>query len=425
MYIAKHYLYMQNIITKIKSRLKKPKARVVVPRSKEELKQASKHPFAVPVITFAVLFIGGASAYLVASIFDKLPAENDANIVVISHDGQKQTVPSSETTVSGLLKKLNIAIHEGDVVEPSLNTEIDQDQFRINVYRAVPVTIVDGDNRVVASSAARTPRAIAQQTGTQLYPEDNVTTSPAKDFLKPGGIGEEVKIARATPVNVDLYGTPVVLRTHAKTVGELAKEKNIKLVQNDRMVPSADTPISEGQKISFIRTGTKTETVTEEIATPVETINDNSLAYGTKAVRQQGSPGQKTVTYEVELVNNVVKNRKIIQEVVNKEAVKQIEVMGTSLSGIKGDMARAGIAPGDFVYADFIISKESGWRPNARNASGAYGLCQAMPGSKMASAGADWQTNPVTQLKWCDGYAKRTYGSWAKAHAVWQSKHWW
>lgn len=415
---------MQNPLKQLKARVKRPAA-LKLPRNRQELKAASKHPFAVPVITFAVLLFGGLSAYAVANLFDKLPTENDANIVIISHDGQRQTVPSSETTVSGLLKKLNIQIDEGDVVEPAIDTKIDQDQFRINVYRAVPVTIVDGDNRVPASSAARTPRAVAQQTGVQLYPEDRVTTSPPKDFLKTGGIGEEVKISRAIPVNVDLYGSNVVLRTHAKTVGELAKEKNIKLIKNDRIVPSPDTPITPGQKISFIRTGTKTETVTEEIAMPTETINDSTLAYGTKAIRQQGSPGQKKVTYEIELVNNVVKNRKVIQEVINKEPVKQIEVMGTSLSGIKGDMARAGIAPGDFMYADYIISRESGWRPNAGNASGAYGLCQALPGSKMASAGADWATNPVTQLRWCDSYAKRTYGSWARAYSVWQSKHWW
>ncbi len=417
---------MQNPLKKLKTRMKRP-AKLKLPRNRQELKIASRHPFAVPVITFGVLILGGLSVYLVANVFNKLPTENDANIVIVSHDGQKQTVPSNSTTVSGLLKKLNIQLDEGDVVEPAIDTQIDQDQFRINVYRAVPVTIIDGDSRTVSSSAARTPRAVAQQTGVQLFPEDRITTSSADDFLKTGGIGEEVHVSRATPVNVDLYGSNVVLRTHAKTVGDLAKEKDIKLVQNDRMEPAADTPITPGQKISFIRTGTKTETVTENVATPVETINDATLAYGTKAVRQQGSPGQKTVTYELELVNNVVKNRKVIQEVVNKEAVKQIEVMGTSLSGIKGDMARAGISPADYVAADYIISHESGWRPFAgpRGVSGPYGLCQAYPGGKMASAGADWQTNPVTQLKWCAGYAQSRYGGWQPAYKFWQSnRHW-
>ncbi len=101
--------------------------------------------------------------------------------------------------------------------------------------------------------------------------------------------------------------------------------------------------------------------------------------------------------------------------------------MGTSLSGIKGDMARAGIAPGDYNYADYIISHESGWRPNAgpRGTSGPYGLCQANPGTKMASAGADWVTNPVTQLRWCSGYASSRFGGWGGAYNYWLSHHNW
>jgi len=55
---------------------------------------------------------------------------------------------------------------------------------------------------------------------------------------------------------------------------------------------------------------------------------------------------------------------------------------------------------------------ESGWRVAAENvSSGAYGIAQALPGSKMASAGADWRTNAVTQIKWGLSYIKSRYGS--------------
>lgn len=416
---------MQNPFTKLKTGFKKPSP-IRLPQNKQEFRQASRHPFAVPIITFSVLLTVGLLAFVVVKLTDSPTHRPDAKIVIISHDHQKQTVPAGETTVGNLLRKLNIPVNQGDVVEPAQDARIDQDQFRINVYRALPVTVVDGDQRVATASAARTPRTIAKEAGEQLFPEDKVITSPADDFLKNGSIGEQVVIDRATPINVDLYGTPVTLRTHATTVGELAKEKNIKLIQNDRVEPALDTPISAGQKVAFIRTGTKTETVTEEIATPVQTVNDPTLAYGTKAVRQQGSPGQQTVTYEVALNNNKVVGRNVIQKVVTKAAVPQVEVMGTSLSGIKGDMALAGIAPSDYAAADYIISHESGWRPNAgpRGVSGPYGLCQAYPGTKMASAGADWQTNPITQLRWCSGYASR-YGGWQGSYRHWLANHNW
>ncbi|GAA2475662.1 MULTISPECIES: aggregation-promoting factor C-terminal-like domain-containing protein [Actinomycetes] len=72
-----------------------------------------------------------------------------------------------------------------------------------------------------------------------------------------------------------------------------------------------------------------------------------------------------------------------------------------------------------------IVQHESGWNPSATNASsGAYGLVQALPGSKMASAGADWKTNPATQIKWGLDYMNSRYGSPAKAWSFWQTNHW-
>lgn len=400
----------------------------------------SRHPsFRVPLITFGILIVISGGAYLLARHTDKLPPVHDAKIVIISHDKQQQIVPSKEATVGALLKKLNIKLNEGDVVEPAKTATIDQDEFRINVYRAVPVEIVDGNNRAFAFSASKTPRAIAQQTGATVYPEDIVRADPVQDFVATGSIGEQINIVRATPIDVDLYGSKVTLRTQAKTVAGLVREKGIQLKKNDQIVPSLNTPITPGQQVSFIRSGTKTETVTETIAMPIQSIPDNSLAYGTTAVRQTGSAGEQVVTYEVTLKNNVELGRKIIQKVVTKAPVTQIAVVGTSLSGIKGDMALAGIAPGDYQYADYIISRESGWCPTKAQGQyggcppfsgsvpsyGGYGLCQSTPGSKMASAGADWATNPITQLKWCSGYAKSRHGGWAGAYAYWLTHHNW
>jgi hypothetical protein len=58
-----------------------------------------------------------------------------------------------------------------------------------------------------------------------------------------------------------------------------------------------------------------------------------------------------------------------------------------------------------------LWNRESGWRYDAENPSGAYGIPQALPGSKMASAGADWQTDPTTQIRWGLGYIKAIYGN--------------
>ncbi|MFI5792177.1 transglycosylase SLT domain-containing protein [Streptomyces sp. NPDC051677] len=72
-----------------------------------------------------------------------------------------------------------------------------------------------------------------------------------------------------------------------------------------------------------------------------------------------------------------------------------------------------------------IVKHESGWDVNATNASsGAYGLVQALPGSKMASAGSDWKTNAKTQIKWGLDYMNSRYGSPLAAWSFWQANGW-
>lgn len=85
-------------------------------------------------------------------------------------------------------------------------------------------------------------------------------------------------------------------------------------------------------------------------------------------------------------------------------------------------MAAAGIAQSDWGYVDYIVTRESGWNPNATNpSSGACGLVQALPCSKVPGGGY----NPVANLTWANGYAIDRYGSWANAYAFWTTNHWW
>ncbi|MCW2790916.1 MAG: secreted protein [Nocardioides sp.] len=75
-------------------------------------------------------------------------------------------------------------------------------------------------------------------------------------------------------------------------------------------------------------------------------------------------------------------------------------------------LAEFGFSQDQFSCLDSLYMGESGWRVDADNpSSSAYGIPQALPGSKMASAGADWATNPVTQIRWGLGYIRDRYGS--------------
>lgn len=71
-----------------------------------------------------------------------------------------------------------------------------------------------------------------------------------------------------------------------------------------------------------------------------------------------------------------------------------------------------GWAASEFSCLDALWERESGWDSHASNpSSGAYGIPQALPGSKMASAGSDWEDNPATQIEWGLGYISDRYGS--------------
>jgi hypothetical protein len=88
-------------------------------------------------------------------------------------------------------------------------------------------------------------------------------------------------------------------------------------------------------------------------------------------------------------------------------------------------LGQFGWSPSQFSCLYPLWEHESGWNPSAENAgSGAYGIPQSLPGSQMASAGADWQTNAATQIRWGLTYIQGRYGSPCGAWAHEQSSNW-
>lgn len=364
-------------------------------------------------------------------------------LVIISYDNAKQVVPTHERTVGGLLKKLNIAIAPRDRVEPNLSTPIAQDNLRVNIYRAVPVTITDGTSTTTTFSAAATPRSIVAETGMLLYADDTVTARPVVNLVAQQSLGLEVVIDRSFPVVLNVYGTKLFIRTHTDTVGELLKSKNVKLGPQDSVVPELATRLDQHTQIFVVRKGTQIVTETKSIATPEQSVTDASLSFGTTAVRQQGSPGTQVLTYQILTENGQETGRTLIQTVITVQPVTQIVARGQAVSipaDKQGVMAQAGIAASDYPYVDYIMSHESGWCPTKLQgqvgicpgyppdnvpAGLGYGLGQATPGTKMSGFGADWKTNPVTQLRWATSYAVGRYGSWGAAYNHWAGSHNW
>lgn len=84
-----------------------------------------------------------------------------------------------------------------------------------------------------------------------------------------------------------------------------------------------------------------------------------------------------------------------------------------------------GWGKGEFRALEGLWHHESRWSHRIQNSSsGAYGIPQALPGSKMRSAGSDWATNPETQIRWGLGYIKQRYGSPSRAYSFFRSHNW-
>jgi len=402
-----------------------------------------QHPFGLPVAVFlGLLFAGGITLLIITKQSVATFHPDTSYIAIISYDGVKQSVPTREPTVGRLLKKLNIPVSERDRVEPSLTTAIAQDNFHINIYRASPVTIYDGDTTTTMFSAGATARSVVAESGLTLYPEDKLTAQPAINLIEEQSLGAKIIIDRSVPLTLNVYGTVLSLRTHTKTVGDLLKAKKVKLGPKDSVQPAANTPVSPNMQVFVLRKGTQIVAVTQDIPSPTETVTDASLSFGTSATRQQGSSGKQVLTYQIQTQHGIEVSRTLLQTVVTVQPVATIIARGQAVS-IPADkqavMAQAGISANDYKYVDYIASHEGGWCPTKVQGThtcpgyapdpipsyGGYGIFQATPGGKMASAGSDWATSAVTQIRWATGYAVARYGSWEGAYNHWLSSHNW
>lgn len=383
-----------------------------------------RRPYLLPILglVFGLLIVAGVVA---AKAGDPSLRPSDSHVVFLFDAKKRITHNTKAKTVGELVKELPLNLIAEDIVEPSLDTPIVEDNFRVNVYRARPVTIIDDNNvKTVTLTAQRSPRSVAEVAGLTVYAEDN----PAfvKGDIKEHILGEKMVIDRATPVALNLYGAATTVRTHATTVGELLDEKQVKPAADDTIQPSVDTPLTDNIQVFISRFGLQIATVEETIPAPVQVVSDSSLSLGTNVTRQAGAAGRKSVTYQIQMTNGRETGRIKIQEVIIQSPVPRIVARGTVVA-VVGDKAAimnaAGISPSDHGYANFIISRESNWNPNARNAGGCLGLGQACPGSKLTAVCPD--LNAVCQMRFFSGYAHSRYGGWAGAYSAWQAKHWW
>lgn len=360
---------------------------------------------------------------------------NGERLLTVHDGGVDRVILTRATNLSDAFKEADITLDPQDLVEPGLDHELVASNYDINVYRARPVTIVDGSVRQKVLSPYQTAPQIAQQAGITLYPEDQADVDVSTVNAGYQDVGLQVTVDRAMPFTFVLYGKTMTARTQATTVEAMLKEKDITLGANDRVSVDGSTAISPDLTVRVWREGKQTVTVDEEVSFETETIKDADRPTSYKEVKTPGTKGSRSVTYEVTVQDGQEVARTEIASLVTKEPVKQVEVVGSKLPTPTNPTEAQALGHQmmlDFGYGEDqwpclynLWMRESGWRTTAGNvSSGAYGIPQALPASKMAVYGADYLTNASVQITWGLNYIKGRYSTPCGAWDSFQAKGW-
>jgi uncharacterized protein YabE (DUF348 family) len=377
--------------------------------------------FAVHVGVLAIV-AGGTSAFAVMH-----------KTVTVDVDGHVGSKSAFGRTVGDVLAGSGVPVASRDRVQPPVDS-VASDGEEIVVRHARLLTLeIDGRSETVWTTALTVGEALDA-----LGSRTAGARTSASRSQPLGRDGALLRLSTAKTIHVVDDATTSDLATNASTVRDALREMGVVLGASDRVSVPLETTLVDGVVIvvSRVTTTSGTQTVVAPYAT--KQVNDPKLPAGTKVVAQVGHSGTAIVTYVADLIGGQEVARRVLSRVLVSDPVDQIIRVGSASlptsapvaagtsRAIGQELAAArGWTGSEWACLDNLWARESGWRVNAGNlSSGAFGIPQALPGSKMASAGADWQTNPATQITWGLGYVAGRYGTPCGAWAFWSAHNW-
>jgi uncharacterized protein YabE (DUF348 family) len=369
-----------------------------------------------------VCVIGGSTAFATMQ-----------KTVTLDIDGDVRTVSAFGRTVDDVLDRQGIDVGERDLVSPDPGTVLADGAEVVVRHGREMVVEIDGERRTVWTTALTVEEILAE-----MGLRGEVRTSASRSS---GLELSSLRVSTRKTLHVSVDGQTQGVVTTASTVRVVLAVLGVVLGEHDRVSVPLGTSAVDGLVVMVERVVgvTRSETVAEPFASVRE--DDAALAQGSEKVTVTGRDGSKVVTFVSYQVDGVEVDRTVLAEAIVVPPVNEVVRVGTftgpdlsDIPPVEPGTSRAiglemvlakGWPETEFACLDELWTRESGWRVNAENASsGAYGIPQALPGSKMATAGADWQTNPATQITWGLGYIEGRYGTPCQAWAFFQDKNW-
>jgi uncharacterized protein YabE (DUF348 family) len=383
---------------------------------------------------------GAVLAGLVAAPVVWNSVDKSVDLVV---DGNSHTVQTTAMNVGQVLTSHGYRVDDHDLLAPTAATHV-QDGTRIVLRRGRLLHLsVDGRSTNVWTTAPTVNDALAQLGYTT---SDFVSVSRSRRLPL-----SATDIAIRTPVLITVVhdGTSQQVTTTDSTVSEVLSDLDITVGATDRLSPAPAAAVLAGQVVRVQRVATKVLTRVVALPYPTTREDDPTHLTGTTNVVTAGKKGRARITYAVVYVDGKAVGQTKLKSVTLDRARTQVEKVGTKQHPTQSDQPGSGVAdqpvptPGSAKAIarqlleargwggeqyDCLVTlwnHESGWRVNAANPSGAYGIPQALPGSKMSSAGPDWQDNATTQITWGLGYIAERYHNPCDAWSDWQSQGGW
>lgn len=371
------------------------------------------------------MVVGGTSAFAVLH-----------KTVTLDVDGEVSTVTAFGRTVEDVLAGHGVEVSGADLVAPAPGTAVADDAEIVVRHAREVVVEVDGERRTIVTTALTVDEVLAD-----LGLREGVRASASRS----APLGRDVlRLSTPKTVTVTADGATQEVATTASTVREVLLETGVVLGERDQVSVPLDSVAVDGLAVLVTRVASVTRTETS--ALPFETVReeDPELLQGTERVATPGVEGSRVVTFVAHEVNGVEIGRTVLAEAQVAAPVNQVVKVGTrTVEEVATAPGAPPVAPGtaraiglemtlargwgedQFACLDALWTKESGWRADAHNpSSGAHGIPQALPGSKMATVGADWATNPATQITWGLGYIAGRYGTPCAAWAHSQARNW-
>jgi uncharacterized protein YabE (DUF348 family) len=379
--------------------------------------------------------------------------------VTLDVDGTTKTITTYAGSVEGMLESQGVRLGERDLVAPGTDAELsDGDQVVVRYARQVTMTDGDGERDVwvTVTDAGEALTTLAER-GADVALVASRSGDRASLPLRLNDDG---------PVAVVADGATRVVEDHAGSVDSVLGDLEVELDKDDLVSIAPVAALAEdkaikpkaaasakqaGADVAIQVQRVETKKVTKKFDLDFDTRttkDDDRYADEGDLVRSKGEQGVRTRVVVLRTVDGKVVSRKVLSDGVTKKPVDRVVVEGTkerpveeapveetsvetsapvpagSVKEIGQEMAAArGWTGEEWTCLELLWERESGWNYQAANpSSGAYGIPQALPGSKMGTAGSDWATNPATQIEWGLGYIADRYGTpcgaWGHSESV-------